>query len=149
MAKSSVNKKIAELQAGWLRTQADFDNYKKKTEQDKANWTLSAKEEALTEILPILDNIYFAMQHKPQEFSDHGWVKGLEHISAQINEKLHELGISRIQPRIGETFDPLKHDALASKPSNKVKEGKILEIIRPGYKIDDKVIRPAQVNVSK
>lgn len=149
MVKSSINKKIAELKEGWLRTQADFDNYKKKTEQDKANWTLSAKEEALQEILPVLDNIYFAMQHKPQEFSDNGWVKGFEHISAQINEKLHELGISRIKPIIGETFDPSIHDALASKPSSKVKQGKILEIIRPGYKINDKVIRPAQVNVSK
>lgn len=149
MAKSNINKKIEELKAGWLRTQADFDNYQKKTEQDKANWTAASKEEALFEILPILDNLYFAVKHKPAELENNSWVAGLDHISNQIDAKLQEQGIERISPEINEHFNPAFHEALATEEKKGTKSGYIIKLIRPGYKIGERVIRPAQVKVSK
>jgi len=147
--KNNLNKKIAELQAGWQRTQADFDNYKKKAELAKINWISSAKEEALFEILPILDNLYFAVKHKPPELKDNSWIAGLDHISNQICSKLKGLNIDRILPKINEHFDPAFHEALATENSKNIKPGCIIELIRPGYKIGERVIRPAQVKVSK
>ncbi len=147
--KEQLMQKINELQSGWLRTQADFDNYKKKVEQDKEQWLAQAKEDVLIEILPILDNLFFAMQHTPQQLKKDNWVKGLEHISIQIENKLKDANITRIFPRKNSTFDPSIHEALAVEHNNKIKQGKIVELIRPGYKINERVIRPAQVKVSK
>jgi len=149
MKKENLNKKIKELEAGWQRTQADFDNYKKKTEQDKINWVLSAKEESLFEILPILDNLYFAVKHKPSELKDNNWVAGLDHISNRIDDKLREQYIERISPKVNEHFNPVFHEALATEERRGTKSGCIIEVIRPGYKIGERVIRPAQVKVSK
>lgn len=149
MKKKNLNEKIKELEAGWQRTQADFDNYKKKTEQDKINWVLSAKEETLFEILPVLDNLCFAFKHKPLELKDNSWVTGLDHISNQIDDKLREQNIERISPEVNEHFNPAFHEALTTEERKGTKSGRIIELIRPGYKIGEKVVRPAQVKVSK
>jgi len=148
MAKTNSNKKIAELKAGWLRTQADFDNYQKKTEADKANWTTASKEEALFEILPILDNLYFAVKHKPSELENNNWVAGLDHISNQIDAKLQEQGIERITPKTNEKFNPMFHEALETENKKGVSIGNISELVRPGYRVGDRVIRAAQVKVA-
>lgn len=145
----NLKKKIEELQSGWIRTQADFDNYKKKTEVDKANWTDLAKENALFEILPILDNLHFAFKQIPADIQDNNWIKGVEHIVWQIDQKLSELGITRIYPKKNDSFDPNYHEALQAEQVKGIKPGKVLELTRPGYRIKGKVIRPAQVKVSK
>jgi molecular chaperone GrpE len=147
--REDLKKKISELQSGWIRTQADFDNYKKKTEADKASWTKVAKEDTLFEILPILDNLYFAFKHQPQELEGNSWVQGINHIANQIDQKLNELGIERITPQKKEVFSPQLHEALATEKTKGAKPDTILELIRPGYKIGEKIIRPAQVKVSK
>ena len=147
--KEKINKKAEAMKANWVRTQADFDNYKKIVEREKLLWTSSAKEDALSEILPVLDNLHFAIKHKPQELNDNSWATGIDHISSQIDEKLRELNIERISPQTNEKFNPAFHEAVTSLPDKNVKSGNISELVRPGYKIGDRVIRPAQVNVSK
>lgn len=147
--KENSKKKIEELQLGWIRTQADFDNYKKKVEEEKAGWTRLAKENALFEILPVMDNLYFALRHQPQDLEGNSWIQGINHIVDQINQKLNELGIIRIYPRKNENFNPQFHEALSTEKVKGVKPDMILELVKPGYKVDEKVIRPAQVKVSK
>jgi len=147
MKKQNLQQKIDALKAGWVRTQADFENYKKRVEQERVSWTSIAKESALLEILPILDNLYFALKHKPEKLRTDSWATGIEHIANQVSVKLTEFNIKRIEPRAGEKFNPQLHEAVAA--ISQGKSGRIIECVRPGYSIGAKVFRPAQVKTSK
>ena len=131
----------------WQRTLADFDNYKKRTEADKKNWTDQAKIEMLGKILPLLDNLTLMANHTPDELKENSWVKGVDIVVGQIESTLLEEGISQIKPNENDKFDPTFHEAVSMIPSD-FDEGNIVKINKPGYKIGEKVIRTSQVIVS-
>ena len=137
-----------DYKALWQRTYADFDNYKKRTEADKKNWTDQAKIELLLKILPLLDNLALMANHVPQELKNDSWVKGVEIVVNQIESTLSEVGIEKIVANESEIFSPEIHEAISAEESE-LPEGNIVKMQKPGYKINDKVIRPAQVIVSR
>lgn len=141
-------KQIDELKSGWQRCQADFDNYKKRVEGEKASWTNQARIEVLEAMLPILENLDLAVLHAPKESQDKMWIEGIIHITRQIDAKLTELGISKINPQPGETFDHNFHEAVLSEKNKKIKSGLIIRTQRVGYKMDSQVILPAKVVVA-
>lgn len=144
----NTKQEIANLKAGWQRTQADFENYKKRVEQDKANWSREAKLEVLEKILPILDNLHLAAIHTPNELKENQWVQGINHIAKQIESNFTELGVEKITPNVGDKFDHTIHEAVSTEQSEKYPEDSILEIKSAGYKVEGILIRPAKVVVS-
>jgi len=146
VAKKKEKKEIEELKAGWQRTQADFENYKKRVEKDKISWHDEARSEVIRELLPIFANLTLAASHVPKDSS---WGSGINLILKQLDDKLGSLGVEKIVPQKGEIFDPNLHEAVAAENLTQVKEGCITRVESEGYKIADKVICPARVYVKK
>ena len=139
--------KIAELTTGWQRTQADFENYKKKSIEERSNLIKSANSDLIYEILPILDNFQLAAKHLPKELEGNNWAQGVQQIEKQLEEVLSQSGLSKIET-IDSEFNPEIHEAVEEVKSSK-QEGIIVEEVLAGYKYDDIILRPAKVKVAK
>ena len=149
----TIEQKLKECQklkdeylAGWKRTQADFINYKKgETERNKELKEFS-NEELVLKMLPILDNLYIAENNISKEMKKDQWVKGLLQIKSQMLDFLKSEGVKEIKS-IGEKFNPQFHEAV------EVVEGKqpdiVIEEIRKGYILNGRIVRPAQVKITK
>lgn len=150
-SQSSKNLKgeLESLKSGWLRTQADFENYRRRIEQEKASWTDDAKAEMLSQLMPILDNLSIAISHAPEKSDSQDWISGIVYIGKQLNETLDTLGIERVDPEPGEMFDPAAQEAIGTAESKDVASGCIMKTETIGYKIKNKIIRPARVLVAK
>ena len=147
--KTSIKNEIAGLKQGWQRTQADFENYKKRIEHEKQNWNEEGKLEAFAKILPVLDNLVTATNHLPENLTQDSWVQGILFIAKQTEQTLEDLGISRISPQIGDKFDPNFHEAVATEKNEQVDSGCIISIENIGYMSENKLIRPARVKVGE
>lgn len=146
---SAKEREIEQLKQGWQRTQADFENYKKRIESEKAIWTEGAKIQVFKELLPILQNINLAVEHAPQKSDAGQWIEGIIHISRQIDLQLNDLGIVKIYPEIGSDFDPRIHEATRTDEVANQKSGTIIKVETTGYKMGEKIITPARVVVQK
>jgi len=140
---------IAELKSGWQRTQADFENFRNRNQSEKIELIQSANRDLIMELLPILDNFERALNHKPKELINNEYIKGLEYIKIQIENILANYNLEKIKVLIGDEFDPNIHEAISVEENSKYKENKIIEIIESGYRLNEKVIRPAKVKVAK
>ena len=130
-----------------LRTQADFDNYRKRVQKEQANLLRYGSESALREILPIIDNIELAVDSaRSHDNSESQLREGVEMILSQFFNTLEKLGVKPIET-VKHPFDPNKHDALLRVYAPEAEENAVVEEIRKGYYLHDKVLRPAQVTV--
>ncbi len=138
------DKLITSLTEMLQRLQAEFDNYRKRTDGECQNFKKYAEEGMIKSLLPVLDTFEFAFasKDKPEEF-----YKGVEMIYAQLYQMLEEKGLVRLQSE-GEKFDPREHEALLTEES-KGKENVVLEELQKGYKFNEKIIRMTKVKVSK
>lgn len=131
-----------------LRKTAEFDNYKKRTEREFYDRVLNANEKLITEILPILDDIERAIDHAKKSDDVGSLLEGAELIEKKLHGTLEKQGLQKMQA-IGEEFNPEKHDALMQIEKQDVESEIIVEEHLKGYILNDKVIRHAQVIVSK
>lgn len=130
------------------RIQAEFLNYKKRIEEEKKDYLRMGTEIFILKVLPILDNFRRAAFHVPKELESSSWVLGIRQIEKQFENILAQEGLERIKTN-KEYFDPKFHEAVFQEESKKHKGGEIIEEIETGYKLKDKVIRPAKVKVAK
>jgi len=135
--------KAEEHLAGWQRAQADFINYKRRTEQDKEEISKFANSILILSILPVLDDLARALTSIPPRLAKLGWVDGIRLIERKLQTSLEAQGLSQIKA-LGEPFDPNLHEAARM---DKGKEGIIIEEIQKGYTLHDRVIRPPKVVV--
>ena len=127
-----------------LRTAAEFDNFKKRTEREKLTVAEFAKAGLIKQLLPILDNIdRAALSEKGSE----DYVKGIEMIVKQFEGAAVNLGIEEIA-KVGDTFNPELHEAVMHIEDESVAENTITQVLQKGYKIGSTVIRPAMVQVA-
>lgn len=149
----TIEQKLKECQklkdeylAGWKRAQADFINYKKGETQRNKELKEFSNEELILKMLPILDNLYIAENNISKEMKKNQWVKGLLQIKSQILDFLKLEGIKEIKS-IGEKFNPQFHEAID------VVQGKepdiVIKEVRKGYILNSRVVRPAQVKITK
>jgi len=131
------------------RTLADFENYKKRVEADRLGWTMDGKIEMLEQILPVLDNLHLTTANAPKELEGNSWVQGILIVIKHLEETISSLGIEKIMPEAGIEFDPRLHEAIRAEKNPKFKSHQIITIVRPGYKMADKIIRVAQVVVAE
>jgi len=134
--------------AGWKRAQADFINYKKEERERTAELVKYSNEKIILKILPILDNIYIAEKKIPDDLKDNEWVRGLLQIKNQILDFLKIYEVKGIKSA-GEKFNPEFHEAVEEVEDKNLESGIIIEEIKKGYIINNKVIRPARVKISK
>jgi molecular chaperone GrpE len=131
--------------AGWQRAQADFINYKRYAEQEKAETCKYANANLLLNILPAIDDFRRALAAIPSEESDNKWLEGLKLIDRKFQDALEKQGVTCIKA-LGEEFDPCFMEALASV---KGKKDCVVQELEAGYKLNERVIRPAKVIVGK
>ena len=130
-----------------MRTQADFENYRKRAVRDKEEAVKYANAALIERLIPLLDNFEFGIQAARAEGSQAVLV-GLEMVAKQFQEFLTSVGVETIDAE-GQPFDHNLHEAVAQEASDTVPEGVVIRQLRKGYKLRDRLIRPANVFVSK
>ena len=138
--------KAAEHWDKFLRSAADFDNYRKRVTREKEDLTRTARESVITTLLPALDNLERALEHSPEGTPLH---EGLLQVQKQLERALGEFGLVEITAAPGSSFDPNLHEAISYLESNDHPDGAIIQQVQSGYKIADRLIRPIRVVVSK
>ena len=128
-----------------LRTAAEFDNFKKRTERERLTVAEFAKANVIKELLPILDNIDRAAILEDKTSAD--YIKGIELIVKQIEGLSANLGITEVA-QVGDAFDPNCHEAVMHIEDENLGENVVAQVLQKGYKIGDTVIRPAMVSVA-
>jgi len=129
------------------RTLADFVNYKRRVAQEQVQERLVAQSAIIEQFLPILDDLGRAIGGVPAELIQHPWVQGILLVSRRLGSTFEQLGIQQIG-KTGERFDPRWNEAVVTERRQDVPEGTIVNVIRPGYTLGERVIRPAQVVVA-
>ena len=129
--------------AGWQRAQADFINYKRRSEKEKEDARNFADSTLIRGLLPIIDDLERALAAIPPRQTKLGWIEGIKLIERKLKTTLEAQGISPIEA-LGEPFDPHFHEALMQ---GKGEEGIVVEEIQKGYMLHDRVIRPSKVVV--
>ena len=140
---------IDELTADLQRTRADFENYRKNADEAKAAARRSGRVGAIMELLPVIDTIERATIVLPEDISDHVWVKGIAGIVKQLDGKLSNLGLARIDAGPGVLFDPELHQAVQVDEDSEGDHEVIAEELQPGYTLDGAPIRHAMVRVTR
>jgi molecular chaperone GrpE len=150
-----LKKKLEECQkekatflAGWQRERADFLNYKKEEVERMGEIIKFASEELILKILPILDNFNLAEKKLPQNLKNDANIEGISQIKTQIEDFLKNQGVEEIKC-LGEKFNPNFQEVVEEVEVEGKESGIIIEETKKGYKLHDRVIRPAKVKVAK
>lgn len=142
-------KEAAEAQDKYLRTYADFENYRKRMQRDLADFRKYANEQLALELLSVVDHLGLALKHAADAGeSNEGLRQGVELVYKQIRDVLEKFGVKSFTAE-GEPFDPAKHDALMQTVTESVPENTVAQVLQEGYLYHDKVLRHAKVSVSK
>ena len=146
---ATLRAEMAELRESYLRKLAEFDNFHKRTEREKADLRRTAGEEVVRELVPVLDNFERALLHTGDGDAERGaFGLGVEMIAKQLRETLERLGLEVISPAVGELFQPEVHEALQSAPSDDHPPGSVLVVHAKGYRFGGRLVRPALVVVA-
>lgn len=138
-----AQKEAKEYLDGWQRERADFVNYKKDIESYLEHARQNVKEEVLLQYINTIDNIELMMEHAHDAIVKTDWYSGVENAHKHALGALKNLGVEEIKTKRGDKFDTKLHEAMKG-------EGDVVaEVMRKGYKIGDKVLRPTQVRVKK
>jgi molecular chaperone GrpE len=131
-----------------LRTQADFDNYRKRVARERDEAVKYANSAMLERLLPVVDNFELGLDAASKGGDTKAILDGINMVLRQIQDFLNDSGVQAIDAA-GEKFDPNLHDAVAYEASNEVEEGVVIRQLRRGYKLKDRLLRPATVMISK
>ena len=130
------------------RLQADFDNYRKRTLREQTARTASASQALVARLLPVLDNFELAVSAAEQSRDFDGMLKGVEMVLGALREVLEGEGLVKIEAE-GKPFDPERHEAVIAVEQEDSDPGTVVGIVRTGYELGGKVLRPAMVKVAK
>ncbi|HXI01621.1 MAG TPA: nucleotide exchange factor GrpE [Candidatus Saccharimonadales bacterium] len=139
-----ARKEIEDVRDSYVRVRADFENFRKRVERDRAEDRLRITATLVTEILPAIDSLDRALG-RPDD--DPGFREGVALIRRQIDESFRKLGLEPIDA-IGEPFDPVYHEAMTAEPREGFAPNTVIEEIRKGYTLGGRVIRPTLVKVA-
>ncbi len=144
----AAERKADEHYQRYLRSQADFDNFKRRTRLEKEEQAKYASQSLLEQLLPALDNFERALNVAKDSKDIEGLLQGLDMVFRQVGQALTAEGLVEIEAE-GQPFDPNVHQAVMQVESEDAEPGMVIEVLQKGYKLKDKVIRPAMVKVSQ
>lgn len=131
--------------ASWQRAAADFQNYKRRVEEERSESARFANAALIINLLPLIDDLDRALQNVDTHLASLTWVDGIRLIYRKFQALLEMAGVEEIAAD-GETFDPAMHEAVAQAPGE---DHKVISVVQKGYRLGDRVIRPAMVVVGK
>lgn len=138
----------ARMKEQWMRTAADFDNYRKRSRREVDDARKSGKEDMLKDFLPVFDNLERAIQSAQRATDVKGVAEGLQMVLRQYVDTLGRGGIQKI-PTVGSMFDPSHHEAIQQVETDEHPAGTVVAEVQPGYAQGDRLIRAAMVVVAK
>jgi molecular chaperone GrpE len=130
------------------RTQADFVNFKRRTEQERGAAARNASSQALVRLLTVLDDLRRALGSAPAD-APASWTDGVKMVFQNLSAVVQAEGVTLVEPTPGDTFDPADQEAVYYQPTDEQPAGAVLSVVQPGYRNADRVLRPAQVVVAK
>lgn len=144
----SEETKLETALSQYVRLQADFDNFRRRTKESEAKAADTYKAETLKSFLPVLDNFELALSHMKKDASGEAYLKGFELLQKQMMKIMADFGVKEIEAK-GKTFDPHFHEAVMMVASDEMDDETIAMVFQKGYLYKDTVIRPAKVQVVK
>ena len=144
-----LEQQVAELTLDVQRTRADFENSRKRVEQEKEMARGSGRAGAIMKLLPVIDNIERAIAHLPDDLKENAWANSVVKLTKNLDKSLGDMGVERIDATAGSPFNPDLHDAVQFDDSAEGDNEVIAEELQPGYKVDGIVMRPSMVKVTR
>ena len=151
----NLNNKIEELEKkaneyldGWQRSRAEFANYKKRIEREQAQAYQAAAGNIIKKFLEVADDLERALKNRPQDKEGAEWANGIELIYRKLLAIMEAEGV-KVMDVSGQTFDPNLHEAISHEEVEGYSEGEIIEVVKQGYLLGDRVLRPALVRVAR
>lgn len=141
-ALAEAETRAADFEDRWKRSAAEFINYKRRTEQERAELLRFANRGLIVELLPVLDDLERALANVPAEEAESDWVKGARLVERKYRQILERQGVTPIEA-LGQPFDPAYHEAVGGTG------GVVVEEYQRGYKLHDKILRPSMVLVGE
>lgn len=153
MAKSKkqeeLEQQLGELTADLQRTRADFENYRKRVEQEKTAARTAGQASAILKLLPVIDNIERAIVHMPTELQDNKWAQGIAGLVKNLDKSLESLNLKRIDATPGTAFNPELHEAIQIDEDTEGEHEVIAEQLQAGYMLNGQPIRHSMVKVTR
>jgi molecular chaperone GrpE len=137
--------KAASYMQSWQRAAADYQNFKRRVEEERAESARFANAALMINLLPLIDDLERALQNVDTHLAGLTWVDGIRLIHRKFSALLEMAGVDEIAAD-GQPFDPTVHEAVAQAPGD---EGKVVSVVQKGYRLGDRVIRPAMVVVGR
>lgn len=140
---------ISQFKESMQRAQADLINYRRRVEEEKVELQQRANAAIILNLLTVLDDHGRSLQYIPDNMNDlESWISGIDLVYKNLEKILGSFGLARIESK-DKDFNPSEHEALLHQPTSEIEEGKIISVIREGYRLHERILRPAQVVVSK
>ena len=146
-ARAALKQERDDLQDRLLRTVAEFDNYRKRTDRERRELSEAIASDVVRDLLPVVDDLERALA-AAVDSPDSALRTGVDLIHRQLLDTLRRRGVEPLES-VGQDFDPAWHEALASEPADGRRDGEITQEIRRGYRIGQRLLRPALVKVAK
>ena len=140
--------KADEYLDGWQRARAEFANYKKRVEREQSQIYQSTRGNIIKRYLDIVDDLDLALKNRPEDGEGASWAKGIDLIYRKLLTILENEGVVPMEAD-GQLFDPNLHEAITSEPNDEYESGQIIEVVKQGYLLGDRVLRPAVVRVAQ
>lgn len=145
---AQLEKEAAEYKDQWMRAIADYKNFKRRADQERAELIRSASGGLLLKLLPVMDDLERAVSSATPELTESAWYAGFKLIPQKLQTLLESEGISTI-PAVGEEFNPSLHEAVIFEEDGSGETNRVVAELRKGYKLHDRVLRPSMVKVGK
>jgi molecular chaperone GrpE len=133
----------------WQRAQADYSNFRRRTEQERDQQQKLYRAQALAILLPALDTLERAFATLPETLRGYSWIDGIALVQLQLEGTLRGAGVEPIEVEVGAEFDPRRHEAIGEVESVEVPAGRIAAVIQRGYALGDLLLRPTLVQLSR
>ena len=142
-----LNRKAAEAEEKYLRNMAELENFRKRKEKERLEYLKYANESLIAEIIPIMNNFDLAFSAAEKNPATHNFAVGVEMILKQMKDLFKAYGVTEINP-IGEPFDPHFHEAIEHDETDQSEGVVVVEVVKKGYKLHERVIQPATVKTA-
>ena len=145
---SALQQQSEEYLDGWQRERAEFANYKKRTDREREQLQHNISGNIIRKYLEILDDLERALQNKPMDDEGATWAEGIELVYRKFLTALEAEGVVPMETA-NQQFDPNLHEAISQEPSDDFESGQVIEVVRSGYMLGERVLRPASVRVAQ
>lgn len=144
----SLQQQSGEYLDGWQRERAEFANYKKRTDRERQQLQHNISGNIIRKYLDIVDDLERALQNRPTDDEGAAWAEGIELVYRKFLTALEAEGVVPMEVA-NQQFDPNLHEAISQEPNDEYESGQVIEVVRSGYMIGERVLRPASVRVAQ